>query len=239
MEKEQKDLLVNEVNKIIQGRVEFINENYPLVRDAYQMNYDWPEMDTLRHEITLCLIFGLHQAAITLANHLGESLLKSSLILYETLAESKKDTARSQHSIESFVAMFRPARKKYGTNDFGDNINRACTVGLITKAQKKELHEMREGIRNAYSHSDKEKAFGEQRIPTQAVRFEGNKLVVEQQETPLLAELVIAHGLAQAMQAREEAIPYFLYMHDLVRQIRDKLFGSSIKGVQEQSIQGG
>jgi hypothetical protein len=111
-------------------------------------------------------------------------------------------------------------------------------MGLITKTQKKELHDIRESIRNAYSHSDKDKAFGEQRIPAQAVRFEDGKLIVEQQETPQLAELVIAHGLAQAMQAREEAIPYFLYIDTLVRQIRDKLFGSSLKGLSGASESG-
>ena len=125
--------------------------------------------------------------------------------------------------------MFRPARKKYGSNDLGDNINRACTVGLITKEQKKELHEIRERIRNPYSHSDKGKAFGDQRIPAQAIRIDHGKFVAEQPENPQLAELIIAHGLAQAMQAKEEAVPYFLYMDRIVRQIRGKLFGSANK----------
>jgi hypothetical protein len=100
---------------------------------------------------------------------------------------------------------------------------------LITKDQKKDLHDIRDRIRNPYSHSDKDKAFGEQRIPAQVIRIENDKLIAEEPENPQLAELVIAHGLAQAMQAEEEAVPYFLYMDKLVRQIRTKLFGSPNK----------
>jgi len=228
MDKERQGLLTQEVNKIIKSRIEFINRNYPAVRDAYENHYDWPDMDTLRHEVCLCLIFGLHQAAITLTNHLVESLLKVALITHDTKPELNEGTPKS-HSIESFVALFRPARKKYGTNDLGDNINRACSAGLITKDQKKDLHEIRDRIRNPYSHSDKDKAFGERRTHAQAFRIENDKLIAEDPENPQLADLIIAHGLAQSMQAKEEAVPYFLYMDRLVRQIRKKLFGPSAK----------
>jgi hypothetical protein len=226
MHKERQELLNKEVNEIIKSRVQFINQNYPTVREAYQNHYNWPEMDTLRHEVCLCLVFGLHQAAITLTNHLLESLLKNALIVWHTKLEAKAQSSRTQHSIESFVALFRPARKQFSSNDLGDNINRACTAGLITKEQKKELHDIRERIRNPYSHSDKDKAFGDQRIPAQAVRIEDGKFVVEQPENPQLAGLIIAHGIAQAMQAEQEAVPYFFYMDKLVRQIRAKLYDS-------------
>jgi hypothetical protein len=187
--------------------------------------YLWPELDPLRHEISLCLIFGLHQAAITLTNHMLESLLKNALIVHDTKLEHGGQGKRKSNAVESFVARFRPARKRFATNDLGDNINRACTAGLIDKEQKKELRKIREGLRNAYSHSDKDKTFGDQKISTQAMHVEDGKFVVERPESTRLAELIIAHGLAQAMQAEQEAIPYFLYMDGLARQIREKLFG--------------
>jgi hypothetical protein len=105
MDKERQELLTQEVNKIIKSRIAFINRNYPAVRDAYQNHYNWPEMDTLRHEVCLCLIFGLHQAAITLTNHLVESLLKVALITHDAKPELNQSTHKS-HSIESFVALF-------------------------------------------------------------------------------------------------------------------------------------
>ena len=49
---------------------------FELIEVEYSTPYDWPEMDTLRYEICGCISFGLNQAAITLTNHLLESLLK-------------------------------------------------------------------------------------------------------------------------------------------------------------------
>jgi hypothetical protein len=225
MEPAKQELYSNEVNEIVKSRAEFINRNYLAVRKSYQDGYDWPELDPLRHEISLCLIFGLHQAAITLTNHLLESLLKNALIVHGTKLDHGDQEKRKSNAVESFVALFRPARKKFAANDLGDNINRACSAGLIDKDQKKELHKIRDGLRNAYSHSDKDKTFGEQTIHTQAMHLEDGKFIVEQRESTRLAELLLAHGLAQAMQAEQEAIPYFLYMDQLARQIREKLFG--------------
>jgi hypothetical protein len=102
-------------------------------------------------------------------------------------------------------------------------------------SQTNPTHEIQDRIRNPYSHSDKDKAFRDQRIPAQAMRIENGKLIVEQPENPQLAELVFAHGLAQAMQAEQEAVPYFLYMDSLARQIREKLFGSIHKNGGDRS----
>lgn len=56
----------DEVNAIVRSRKEFIDRHYIAVRDAYQDAYNWPELDTLRHEICLCITFGMCQAAIDL-----------------------------------------------------------------------------------------------------------------------------------------------------------------------------
>jgi hypothetical protein len=225
MDEQTKKTLSDEVNQIIRDRRESINNNYPTVRTAYRDSYDWPEMDPLRHEISLCLIFGLNQAAITLTNHMLESLLKNALIIHDSKIDSADAPPVSDAPVESFVALTKPASEKYAANDLGDNINRACSVGLITKDQKKDLHEIREKHRNAYSHSDKEKTFGDSTVSAQGVRLEADKLSANQPELARIADLIFAHGVMQAKQAEREAIPYFLYMDGLVRQIREKIFG--------------
>ena len=75
MDKKQRKIVV-EVNKIIRSRRELIYKFYPSIREIYNSHYDLPDMDPLRHEICICIMFGLCQSAITLTNHLLESLLK-------------------------------------------------------------------------------------------------------------------------------------------------------------------
>lgn len=229
MDHESQDSLGEEIIEIIKSRTKFFNQNYPVVRVAYQKSYNWPEMDTLRHEITLCLIFGVHQAAITLTNHLLESLLKNALIIHDSKPPTLGERSQVSHAIESFLAILRPAKAKYGSDNLSKNIDRAAQASLITDEQKRQLHEFRKVFRNAYSHADKDKTFGQTRISAQAVHLEDNKFIVEQPENPLLAELLVAHGIAQAMQAEQDAMPYFLYMDSVVCDISTKLFGPTTK----------
>lgn len=73
---------VEEIRRIIDSRKEFFCANYPAIRFAFQEHYDTPELDTWRHEVCLCIFFGLYQAAITATNHLLESFLKYALVYY-------------------------------------------------------------------------------------------------------------------------------------------------------------
>jgi hypothetical protein len=214
----------NEVNAIVKSRVGFVERNYLHVREAYETAYDWPAMDTLRHEISLSIIFGMCQAAITLTNHLLESLLKTSLIFLDA-----KEGRREKHAgiVVSLVRMFTPGKNKYGGQNLSKNIDSAFSLGLITEDEKKVLHKFRVRFRNAYSHSDKEKTFGDREITGQGLHIEDGKFILDQHETARIADLGIVQGLAQAYQAQVDAIPYFLYMDHLTRAIRGKMFPSS------------
>ena len=80
MDESERQTVIAELKAIVGERQRVMWQNYLLVRDAYRTEYDFPELDPVRHEIAPCLVFGLPQAAITLTNHLLESLLKYSLI---------------------------------------------------------------------------------------------------------------------------------------------------------------
>lgn len=225
MDEETQKKWSDEADQILKERIGFMQEYYPAVRDAYQIHYDWPNLDTLRHEISLCIMLGMFQAAITLTNHFLESLLKNALIIKESENNLSKETDVKGRLIDSLVDDFAEAIKKYDNSKLGDNINRACTLGLITKEQKKTLGELRTFFRNAYSHANKGETFGDLTVPWQGVGLEDDGLHLDQKGEPLAAVFPIGQSLIQAMQAKANAPDYFLYMDKLARQIREKLFG--------------
>lgn len=226
MSDEQNKKLTDEVNEIIRSRFEFIERNYPSIRDAYRNHYDWPELDPLRHEICICITFGLCQAAITLTNHLLETLLKYALIIQHGKNKEQKEEETKGRIITSFIEKYKEGVQLYGDANLDKTINRACTVGLITKDQKNQLHQFRDRFRNAYSHSDKKKTFGKSTVPVAGVRLENEKFIPDEKSEPEIANLLVGQGLIQAMMAQNDAPEYFLYIDKLARDIREKLFGS-------------
>jgi hypothetical protein len=169
----------------------------------------------------LCISFGLFQAAIALTNHLLESLLKNTLIVYHSKDKIASDGG---NVINALVSGTAEARANFGGMNLGNTINALCRAGLITKEEKKDLDHLREFMRNAYSHADKEKTFRDGTIPVQPVKLDEGKFEVGKREEAKLAELIIGQGIAQAIIAEREAPKYFLYVDRLARELRGKLF---------------
>ncbi|MBN2395125.1 MAG: hypothetical protein JXC36_01530 [Candidatus Atribacteria bacterium] len=226
MNEEEKKKLTEEVNKIIQSRFEFIYRNYLLIRDAYKNDYYWPELDPLRDEICLSIMFGLCQAAITLTNHFLESLLKNALIILNGKDKKEKEEDIKGRIITSFMKKYEEGIGLYGNAKLNKTINCACSVGLITKEQKEQLHQFRERFRNAYSHADKTKTFGKSTMPVAGLKFENTEFKLVEKGEPEIANFLIGQGLVQAIMAQNDAPRYFLYIDRLARDIRMRLFGS-------------
>ena len=224
MDDSQKEILTEEVNKIIHSRFQFINRFYLQIRDAYNNHYDWPELDPLRHEICISIMFGLCQAGITLTNHLLESLLKYTLII--KCGEKVKQTKKYVQGriITSLIEKYEDCIKKYNDKSLSTTINKARKEGLISIEQKERLHLYREIFRNAYSHSDKLKTFGKSTMPVTGVKLENGKFVIDEVGEPEIAIFLIGQGIVQAEMAQKNAVPYFLYIDKLVREIRNELF---------------
>jgi len=224
MDDSQKNKLTEEVNEIIRSRIQFIDHFYLQIREAYNNHYDWPELDPLRHEICISIMFGLCQAGITLTNHLLESLLKYALIIKcgDKLKQSKEDV--QGRIITSLIEKYKDCIKKYNDANLSTTINKARKEGLISKEQKKQLHVYREIFRNAYSHSDKLKTFGKSTMPVTGIKLENDKLVIDEVGEPEIAMFPIGQGIVQFEIAQKTAVPYFLYIDKLVREIKAKLF---------------
>lgn len=224
MDEATKKAIIDEVNAIIRERQTTIGKNYLRVRGCYLTEYGLPELDPLRYEITLCLTFGLYQAAITLTNHLLESLLKYALIYHHALQKQPKRQRIEGHAVEALIEWLSEGKNLYADKNLDDNINRACTLGLITKEQKNKLHDIQQTFRNAYGHADKGKTFGEATVPVEAVHFTGERVVRDGKKEVRLADLLIFQGIFQVIYAEKDAVPYYLYIDSLARQIIAKLF---------------
>ncbi|MFQ5498093.1 MAG: hypothetical protein ACE5FH_00335 [Candidatus Zixiibacteriota bacterium] len=226
--------LAEEIDEIGDSRNEFIDRHYLTIRDSYQNNYEWPELDPLRDEICLCITFGLCQAAIALTNHLMESLIKYALIISDGNEVKQTDEERSGTSVSSFVEKYSKGQEKYNDANLDTTINCACKKGKHTKDEKKQLHEFRKRFRNAYGHSDKKKIFGESTVPVTGMRFNHDTIVPDEEDEPRIADFMIGQGLIQATMAQNEAPQYFLYIDKLVRGIGSRLFNSKRTGLDQQ-----
>jgi len=225
MNEEQNNTLSEEIKEIINSRFQYINENYIKVRDAYKNNYDSTVLDPLRVEISLCIIFGLCQAAIALTNHLLESLLKYALITKHSENKNIGGEKIKRPIVTTLIERDEEGRKRYENANLNKTINSACTLGLISKEQKKRLHEFREQFRNAYSHADKRKTFGNSSMPITGFRFEHDGSKSDETLETKIAEFLPGQGIIQAIIAHKEASQYFLYIDSLAREILDKLHG--------------
>ena len=196
---------------------------YPKVRDVYLNPYNWPELDTLRHEVCICLTFGLYQAALTLTNHMLESFLKFSLS-YKDVFDKDQDSPRGRNLTELLV-LLKPAFEHYDHKDLSYTINRSYTLGLITKKQEKQLHNFRQLLRNAYSHAEKKKIHQDKEISVQSLHIsDAGKFEVDPEELYRLTDMPFMHGIAQCYHAKANAPSYFLYLDELIREIMPKVF---------------
>ncbi len=220
-----KNVIVDEINVIIESREEFLRKHYPTVRGPYHNGYDWPEFDPLRDEICLCIMFGLCQSAITLTNHMLESLLKNALIIKKGKETQQTEEEIKGRGITSFEEKYAEAIQLFGDRNLYYSINDAHQEELISDEQRDQLHEFREIFRNAYGHADKKKTFGKSTMPITSMRLEDDKIVPDESKNVEVASLLIGQGIVQAQMAQDFAPQYFLYIDNLVREIYIKLFG--------------
>jgi hypothetical protein len=177
-------------------------EAYREIRDSYLIVLHG-KYDSLRDEICKCITFKCFQASITLTNHLLELLLKDSLIF--------KDCGFAKLDSPEKLDIYGRAVDKFDNLELSVTINRARTADIITRDEKKKLHEFREKFRNAYSHAQKKKIFNDQpRVNFVMANFD-SPTISEVKSVPA-SDFFLAHGEMQAAMASNDAIPYFLYV---------------------------
>ena len=215
-----------------------IRKNYNTIARAFENEYGWPEVDSVRNEVCKCLICGLYQAAITLTNHLLESVLKKALIIDES-AKNKAEQC-------DITNVFDDATKKYANKNLDFTINQACRKGLITKDDNELLHKFREQYRNAFSHADSQKTFAGNSIHATILTTKDldnpeaffKKVFADKPNTTLSAENnVIIQGLIQSIRAEQEAASYFLTIDGIIRDLCSKLFDVNRNEIQNPQLE--
>lgn len=215
--------MVSESSNEFLKHQEVFEKNYPVISEAFKNEYNWPEMDTLRHEACLCISFGLSQSAITLCNHLMESLLKYSLIYHYSIKNEQSFSAGGD-LVKIMEEYTEEGINKFGHLALSQTIKEAYSHGLIDDQEKKVLNEFRVNFRNAYSHADKEKTFGNKEISVKSAKVEPEGIVSGASVQAVIAKNPIIHSIAQAMKAAQEAPHYFLYLDGLVRRMKTRVF---------------
>lgn len=194
------------------------------VNECLGSGYNWSELDFLRIEVCKCIVFDLPQAAITLTNHLLETAIKNSLVA----AEMKKDSPSATKPAEALYEVYGEATEANMPLELGDAINKARRLGLISKKQQKQLHRIRDGLRNPYSHANKAKLLRGVSVPLRKVSLvEGENPTLEEGEAFDVdaAKVPFLHGLLQKKHAEANAIPYFLAIDRVIRDLITRLFG--------------
>ncbi|MDR2938520.1 MAG: hypothetical protein LBU92_06260, partial [Prevotellaceae bacterium] len=111
-------------------------------------------------------------------------------------------------------------------------INQACSQGLITKSQKKELKQFKDTFRNPYSHANtdifKDVGVKGKSITTNDLDngvekfFEKIFEKTSDREIPL-KNLLPAQGIAQVTIALENSVPYFKRVDEIIRMMLTKI----------------
>lgn len=207
---------IQELNEILDSREPHVIKIYPKIRDIFRNGYEWPEMDTLRYEISLCLTFGLYQAAITLTNHMLESLLKFSLSYKYVFDKQPEKESKTGRSITSLIKELKPGFEEYDDKTLYFTIEEAFKVGTINEERKKQLHNYRQLPRNAYSHAEKNKIHRDIKIPVQSLFMdEEGRFQVDPETEHKVSDLPFIHGIAQVKHAEVNAPPYFINVDSL------------------------
>lgn len=226
---EEEKSINEEINNILKSRTTYVRENFFKIRFQYNNGYNLPEIDPIRHEICLDILFGLYQSALTLTNHLLESFLKIALIYKDYFDDfDKRKTTEKEVDIDNMVKQLadelKPYNEKYNGKDLSYTINRACTTGLISKEEKQQLHEFRERFRNPYGHADRKKQYGGITTPVQGGTIKDDELVFGSATEIEVFGLPFFQGIAQWHHAEAYSFPYFEYLDNLIRKTLKKIF---------------
>lgn len=206
---------VSRVNSFIEEVNSNITSNYLPIADIFNTQYDSPELDPIRVEVCECLICGLNLAAITLTNHLLEASLKTCLTWKHSLDNKDNNLG--------FKDVFKVP--EYDNMDMQATINKACTLGLISKEQKKLLNKFRDMYRNAYSHASASKTFGNDTFKANAVSLENGdsedalleQIFAEPSMDIAVKDFLPVHGIAKMERAKEESALYFIEVDSVIR----------------------
>ena len=213
-------------------RNEFFESRINALTPIYMRVYNMPELDPLRFEISLCLLLGLDQAALTLTNHLTEWFIKLMVIYYETI-QKQKDPDPTKSIVTNVSELFKEGIDSYMGKEMGIIISRAKTLGIITKDEWKQLDLIRDQYRNSFGHADSNKIFGNSEVNLTGAKLTDEGIVTEKEKSSEIASLPFLHGRLKIEFARAHALDYFIFVDGLIRRTLPKVLPSLGKNTDD------
>ncbi|KQN32355.1 hypothetical protein ASE92_17260 [Pedobacter sp. Leaf41] len=147
-------------------KVEFLNsidKNYNSISVYFETKHShFIELTSLINEILKCLILELNQASIFSTNHLLERLVKLVLIKKHTLGINYSQPDLYNQKTEEAI-------KKYDGEILFNTLLFAKKEKLITDEESQTLNNLRDKVRNPYSHAGTKKIIAD--APAKFVGF--------------------------------------------------------------------
>lgn len=144
-------------------RMSYNENNHTLISIKNCQLHVLNDLKAIISEICECLIINANQAAITLTNHLYESMLKQALIIWDSKGKRLNEK-------EKLDEIYKNEVTEYGDKNMESNINRCKSKGLITKEEAKRLVYLKSRYRDTFSHASSSKLFKDVLIPV----YKGN-----------------------------------------------------------------
>ncbi|TCD27765.1 hypothetical protein EZ456_07395 [Pedobacter psychrodurus] len=128
-----------------------IDKNYKVLSKYFETKHShFIELTSLINENLKCLILDLHQASIFSTNHLLERVMKLVLIKKYTIGINYSQPELYNQKTEEAI-------KKYDAEKLFNTLLFAKNEKLITEQEYKILNELRDKVRNPYSHAETKK----------------------------------------------------------------------------------
>lgn len=195
-----------------------VDNNYAKLKPYLCHRPYWIEVREIKTDICKDLLTDSHIAAICTTNHFLERILKLALtykdIQGQTITDATNNTA------------FATASQKYDSKDLSDTINACCTQGLITKQRKLLLQDLRDRIRNGFSHASMHKVFGADKH-TVFKQSAGNPDLLQAHEVDIV-NVPFIQGIALSKFARDNAMDYFKVVYDTLIMIEKEIAQKSL-----------
>jgi len=177
------------------------------------------QLDSIRHEITICIAYDLNQAAIMLTNHLLEKFLRDVVVIEES--EIKKMLPENQKKLKD-------AYKKRSGSTL-DNLNdQALKLKIITNEQHQQIKDYVLTIRNPYSHGSSFQILKniEPLKTLTGSLSDGMDYKVTNTQVNSFPPL---QDFFQQLQAKEDAIKYFKFVDSILFSFYEEKNGGTYK----------
>ena len=208
------------VDKAIESFSTKIKDNFEFLNLQHQTGFH--EVDIKRFETRICVVVQCGISAIVMVGVTLEEFLKC-LLKNKFIVENRDESI--EPSLDEIEKSGLAAETNFGFFKLHNAIEKCLKEELITEEEKNQLMEIKENIRNAFVHSDKAKMFDPNtKSNVDAVKLEGDKLVLKESKDMNALALFFAHGILQKDLANRESKNIFENVDSLIMQISNRFW---------------